>query len=277
MLEFSKLVASGNDFVVVDNRSGFIEEEHKSRIARLLCRRKMGVGADGLILVETSNEADFRMRIFNPDGSEAEMCGNGARCAAVFARKKGIVDSTSMRFATGAGTVTARVSDTLRSAEIGMTDVEGVEEVILEQGGNKLHLYFLDTGVPHAVTIVDSVNEVDVEKTGRFVRYHDHFQPSGTNVDFMEVAGETTIKIRTYERGVEGETLSCGTGSTAAAIVHAHVNGTEGPVEVHTRSGEVLRVSFMRKGGGFTQVKLEGRVEWVYDGVIPSLPSDEAR
>ena len=260
-MKFSKMEGTGNDFVVVDNRSGIIED--RANMAKRICLRKKGVGADGLILLEESDRADFRMRIFNPDGSEPEMCGNGARCVARFAYLEGIVGEECL-FETLSGLVSAFVNE--GDVRIQMKDPSFLSlnlELSLED--EPCEGYHLDTGVPHFVLFVPEVGSVALEKLGPEIRYHQSFQPAGTNVDFVE-AKEGFLKVRTYERGVEAETLSCGTGVTASAIVASLVRGLTSPVDVRTKGGN-LQVHFEKKDkSNFTRVFLEGEVQLVYEG-----------
>jgi len=237
----------------------------------LACRRKVSVGADGLILIENDIDADFRWQFFNADGSEAEMCGNGARCAARFARLKGIVDKDRLSFSTLAGLIEAQVWG--ERAKVRMPQPHGMEiDFPLELGDCLLHLSFINTGVPHAVFFADSqaqLEELDVFELGRCIRFHQRFQPAGSNADFVFVSGPRHISIRTYERGVEAETLACGTGSIAAALLAAAKNFVASPVEVLTRSGETLVIHFEKisqEGGiNFSAVYLEGDAKVVYD------------
>ena len=260
-MKFSKMEGTGNDFVVIDNRSGTIKD--RKSLARRICLRKKGVGADGLLLLEKSDKADFKMRIFNPDGSEPEMCGNGARCIARFAYLEGIVDKECC-FETLSGLVSAYINE--ERVRIRMKDPRFLNlNLKLSLKDNSYQGYHLDTGVPHFVLFVPEVEKVILEKVGPEIRYHQYFQPEGTNVNFVEAKGNF-LKVRTYERGVEAETLSCGTGVTAAAIVASLVQGFSSPVKVTTKGGH-LRIHFQRKNeDNFTQVFLEGEVRFVYKG-----------
>ncbi len=257
-MEFSKLSGSGNDFIIIDNMSGKLDADDFRGLVPKICRRGVSVGADGVIIIEPSERADFRWRFFNSDGSEAEMCGNGGRCAARFAYEKGIAPAT-MAFETLAGLIRAEVKG--RLVKVQMTDPFGwVMDERLEDLG--ITFCFVNTGVPHVVVFVEDIESVDVEGLGSKIRFHERFSPSGTNVNFAKVEGDR-ILIRTYERGVEGETLACGTGSVAAALV-AHKKGlVDLPVEVLTRGGEVLKV-YLDEG----KVFLEGLTKWVYDGYL---------
>ncbi len=278
-LSFTKMNGAGNDFVLLDNRSGGLALDGPA-IARL-CDRHRGVGADGVLLVETpaaDTGAEFRMRYFNADGGEADMCGNGARCFARYAArltdhlgsKAGTRDG--MTFETGAGLIRARFDGELVHLEMSQpTGGADLGELTLDDGAMLTQTYFLNTGVPHVVVPVDSVEAVDVHQVGRAIRYHRKFAPKGTNANFIEPYSMSEIILRTYERGVEGETLACGTGATASALVHAEMNnllGT-GSVAVRVRSGDVLRIGFERLGPfEFRGVTLGGPADFVFSGEI---------
>ena len=273
-IRFTKMTGSGNDFIIIDNRALKLEKEHARRLARLACRRKLSVGADGLILIENDSEVDFAWRFFNSDGSEAEMCGNGARCAARFARLKGIVDRDSFSFRTLAGFVGAQVLG--RRAKVLMPPPHSMEiDIPVELDNTHLHLAFINTGVPHALLFADSqsqLEDLDVLDLGRRIRFHQKFQPAGSNADFIFVRGPQQISIRTFERGVEAETLACGTGAIAAALVGAAKNLVASPVDVVTRGGETLVIHFeINSQEGkitFSNVYLEGDAKVVYDAEL---------
>lgn len=266
--KFTKMSGCGNDFILVDHRDIQWTSWDLPKMARLLCRRRLSVGADGFVLIlppkDPSN--DFAWRFFNSDGSEAEMCGNAARCAARFARMKGLVHKERMRFETISGVVEAQL--TPKGARVRMTDPRDVRPeitVILEQ--EALEMVFLNTGVPHAVVFVDDLEGTPVETLGRSLRYHEAFSPKGTNVDFVKVKGKHLLLMRTYERGVEGETLACGTGAVASAIA-AHMRSfATPPVIVRTMGGE-MTIDFRFLGDGrYTDVTLEGDARVIYEAV----------
>ena len=226
----------------------------------------MSVGADGFVLVEKSEITDFKWRFYNSDGSRAEMCGNGARCVSRFAFLNGIA-GPEMSFETDAGVITAQVVD--KRVKIKMTDPTDLKEecrLLLED--NFLNYHFINTGVPHVVIGTEDIDRTDVVGIGRAIRYHEAFSPSGTNVNFIRASGKNTLVIRTYERGVENETLACGTGSVAAALIAARQNDFDSPVKVMTRSGEYLRIYFKHSSGSFTDVFLEGDARVVYTGEL---------
>jgi len=264
-LPFTKMYGSGNDFIVVDNRSKKLKNGIPELAARL-CDRKYGIGADGLMLVERSASADFRMRILNSDGSEAEMCGNGARCIASFAYKNGLAGK-DMVFETLAGPICAKITGDRVRVRLGDPS-ETKTGIALDASGRRLKVNFTNTGVPHAVIFVKNLEKTDVDGLGRLIRKHKNFAPRGTNVNFVTVIDGGTIKIRTYERGVEAETLACGTGSAAAAVISCLLGHVNPPVSVITRSGLVLKIYFRRSDSGITDVFLEGDAVTVFQGKL---------
>jgi len=254
-INFTKMVGSGNDFIVIKGKPC----GNLAKLAKLLCDRKFGIGADGLLILEKSEKADISMRIFNADGSEAEMCGNGARCAAFLNGKR------RARLFTVAGIINTEVlGDRVR---IQLTEPKKINlDIPLKVNNRKIKVNFINTGVPHTIIFVNGIDGINVNYIGRSIRYHKKFSPAGTNVNFVEARGVDTIRIRTYERGVEGETLACGTGSTAAALIFVLKNNLHNLVKVQTQGGEVLKVYFKRIGDKFENVWLEGSVKIVYKG-----------
>ncbi|NPU83149.1 MAG: diaminopimelate epimerase [Syntrophaceae bacterium] len=270
MIPFFKMSGSGNDFILIDNREHAVEAALGPvpvlDFVRSICRRVASVGADGLILIERSDRHAFRWRFFNADGSEVEMCGNGGRCAARFAFLKKIA-GPSMSFETAAGVIDARVSgDIVKLRLTDPTDLRLGESLPL--GGRNLDTHFVNTGVPHVVHFVEELDAFDVFGTGRAIRYHEHYAPRGTNANFVRLIDRRTIQVRTYERGVEDETLACGTGSVASVLIAAARGLVESPVDVRVQSGEVLKVHFEREANGFSRVYFEGRVQVIYEGTI---------
>ncbi len=261
-LKFVKIQGTGNDFIVINNLAGafnrFCGRVPEEEAVRRICSRRTGTGADGLILIEDSSVANFKWRFFNSDGSTAEMCGNGMRCVARFAFEEGLAPER-MRVETGAGIVEAEVKG--RDVKVKLTPPKDMK-LNLNEGGITVH--YIDTGVPHAVVFADRLEEVEVEKLGRRIRFSELFSPKGANVNFVEVRLDR-IRVRTYERGVEGETLACGTGAVASALVAAKLFNLKSPVEVEVSSGERLKVYFDRE---LKEVFLEGPTTWVYDGVL---------
>jgi diaminopimelate epimerase len=265
---FAKMSGSGNDFILVDNRSRSLDEANLAGFVAAVCRRRLSVGADGVILIEESATADFRWRFFNADGSSAEMCGNGARCAARFASLSGIC-GTPMRFETEAGMIAAQV-DGMR-VKVKMTDPRDLRlDIPIQLSSGAVVASSINTGVPHVVVWGAKIEDLDVAGLGREIRFHPRFEPAGTNVNFICPELPGTIAIRTYERGVEGETLACGTGAVAGALVAACKLGLDSPVRVRTRGGESLAVYFEGGGGHFREVYQEGDTRLVYKGVLTS-------
>ena len=265
-ISFAKLSGAGNDFVIIDNRRNVIPE-NKADFVRKVCARRVSVGADGLLLVENSDIADFKMRYFNSDGGEVETCGNGARCIARFAYAEKVVPSREMRFETRAGVYGAQVmEDTVKLHMSDAVDMRLNFPLMLSDG---LHtVSFVNTGVPHVVFFVDDLESMDVVKSGRETRYHKDFQPEGTNANFVEIQNEDTLKIRTYERGVEDETLACGTGCIAAAIIMAAMRKGRSPIVAHTRGGYLLKIYFGLESQGAKEVFLEGDARIVCRGYL---------
>ncbi len=227
------------------------------------------MGADGLIFIEDSQKADFSWRFYNGDGSAAEMCGNGARCAARFAYAKGIADK-KMSFETVAGIIEAEILDDGDEVSLLMTSPfdfrTGLE---VELGGSKTSLSFMNSGVPHAVLFMDEGAEIPVKEWGNEVRFHELFQPAGTNVNFVQALAEGGIRVRTYERGVEDETMACGTGAVAAAIFAASEGVTSSPVTVTTSGGDQLTIVFdLQEDGTAKDVYLQGPARIIYIGQL---------
>jgi len=268
-MKFTKAVATGNDFIIVDNRDGLIPEKEKHALAKKVCDRKRAIGADGLLLVEPSKKCDFKMRIFNPNGSEAEMCGNGSRCVALYAARNKIA-KPEMTIETLAGRLDAVVRGNM--VKVKLTEPKDIKwNFCLMINKCPYKVSFVDTGVPHVIHFVDDIDGVDVKNLGSYMRNHGEFSPEGTNADFVKILGKNTIKIRTYERGVEDETLACGTGAVASAIISAEVERMTSPVTVQTQGGEKIRVHFEMIDGSFKNVYLEGKAELVYEGVTNDI------
>jgi diaminopimelate epimerase len=265
MLRFIKMNGAGNDFVMIDNRAGEVRLNSK-QIVRI-CDRHRGVGADGILLLEKStNGADFRMRYYNRDGGEAEMCGNGARCFARFANKvAGAGDKIS--FETPAGIIGARLHE--ESVTLEMSEPKDLRmNVRLQIESEEAVVHYINSGVPHVVVPVARIDMVNVRSKGEKMRRHEMFAPNGANVNFLEKRGPKKIAIRTYERGVEDETLACGTGVVASALVFAATENVSGTVGVLVRGGSELMVGFDRSAGQFHNVTLTGPAEFVFEGTI---------
>src|SRR4030067_3412343 len=262
-IPFMKISGSGNDFILIDHREPFLKDDGLKDFIRKACRRRISVGADGLILIERSQKADFKWRFYNADGSEAEMCGNGGRCVARFAYLKEIA-GPSLKFETLAGILSARVDGT--RVQLEMTKPFGLklDETLLIDGKKQI-FSSINTGVPYAVLVVEDLEGVDIVPVGRAMRFHSNFAPSGTNVNFIRLEKGSQLSIRTYERGVEDETLACGTGAVAAALVAAFKGLVKSPVSIKTRGGEVLSVHFEIEGREVKRVFFEGDVHIIYE------------
>jgi len=273
MLKFWKMNGAGNDFVMVDNRDRSLSLE-REQIATL-CQRQRGIGADGLIAVEPARgEADYRMRYYNADGGEAEMCGNGARCFARFVNRLHDNQLEFTSFDTMAGLITADfVDDQVR---VRLSDPFDLAlDMKLDVDGESLTVHSVNTGVPHAVVFLDGASRMDateIRRLGSAIRHHEHFAPAGTNANFVEIFGPTSIAIRTYERGVEDETLACGTGMAACALIHHEKSGGPSPVRVRVAGGDTLEIGFEKSAAGYRDVTLLGPADFTFEGTLPSLP-----
>lgn len=272
-LFFVKMTGAGNDFVMLDNRDGSLYPILTAETIAFLCDRHFGVGADGLLAVETATEngADFRMRYYNSDGGEADMCGNGARCFARFASMLRGDETSPLNFETRAGLIRARFEED-GNVTVGLTaphslafDVLAPTEIV------PVAVHFVNTGVPHAVAFLPAVDDLDLAVVGAYLRYHPAFAPAGTNANFASVLAPQHLKIRTYERGVEAETLACGTGMTATALIHAALTDAPSPIKVDVAGGSTLSVAFVRDGFSFSEVTLTGPAAIVFRGSI-TLP-----
>ena len=255
-IHFYKYQGTGNDFIMIDNRDKVFDRTDQKDIA-LLCDRRFGIGADGLILLESHPTCDFKMVYYNSDGNESSMCGNGGRCITAFAHFLNIIDDKAV----------FEAIDGIHKAEIKGDEVSLQMGDVLKVYNEESHV-FLDTGSPHHVQIADNVSELDVKTIGSAIRYSDSYKSEGTNVNFVEPINANSFKVRTYERGVEDETLSCGTGVTAVAIAMHFVGETDNnTITLHTPGGE-LKVSFERFANVYKNIWLIGPAKQVYKGTI---------
>lgn len=254
IISFFKYQGTGNDFVMIDNRESAFPEDIK--YVQRLCDRRFGIGADGLILIQNHPSLDFEMVYFNADGSKS-LCGNGSRCAVNFARQLEIIDHKTS-FLTIDGEYSATIDDK-QIVHLNMRDIEGL--------ATKNEAFFLDNGSPHHIIFTNNNEETNVYRTGKTIRESDEYKPSGTNVNFVEILDNNSIDVRTFERGVEDETLSCGTGVTASSLA-ASEKGVQSPIQVKTKGGN-LSVKFDKGAGGkFTNIYLAGPAEMVFAGKI---------
>lgn len=256
-IPFHKMHGAGNDFVVVDDRGMTFPSKNKDFLASI-GRRRTGIGCDGIILIQPSDAADLRMRFFNPDGNEQDMCGNGARCFARLAHDLGAAPA-KMDIETRAGMVHAEVAGS--RIRLRLTDPSDWRMGL--DAGLDWPVDFVNTGVPHAVVRVDALDALDLPKLGKQLRHHPLFAPEGTNANFVKIEADATLSLRTYERGVEGETLACGTGAAAAALVAARHGWVELPVAVHCAGGCDLVID-----SGAAGTTLSGAAEYVFEGEI---------
>ena len=254
-LQFYKYQGTGNDFVMIDDRQNKFDESNHKLIA-FLCDRKFGIGADGLILIRNHNDYDFEMVYFNADGHEGSMCGNGGRAIVRFAHDLGMIGNET-KFIAVDGEHLASV--TTNNISLKMMNVTTIEEA--------KNFYFMDTGSPHYVEFLDEdLNQTDVYNKGKSIRYNERFKEVGTNINFVEKTSATSLYVRTYERGVENETLSCGTGVTACALASSF-KGMKSPVSIKTLGGD-LSISFEKKNEGFENIFLIGPAQKVFKGKI---------
>jgi len=256
-LEFYKYQGTGNDFVMVDNRKDFFPKDNIKLIAHL-CDRRFGIGGDGLILLENDLATDFKMVYYNSDGNQSSMCGNGGRCLVAFAKKLNVIKNNTTFIATD-GLHHATISDD-GLVSLQMIDVENVKV-------NQDYV-FLNTGSPHHVQLVEDLENYDVKQNGARIRYGDLYGKAGSNVNFVKQVDNNTFSLRTYERGVEDETLSCGTGATAVAIAMNILCKTQASTINLNVEGGKLTVSFEKKESRFTKVTLKGPAEFVFKGTI---------
>jgi len=268
-INFSKLTAAGNDFVLIDNRENIIAPDQYQVLAKKLCDRKYSIGADGLILLERGENQNFKMKYFNSDGSHASMCGNGGRSIAKFAYCIGAAGE-KMSFETDAGVIKAEVLPGER-IKLDLYDPKDLRLGIkIDAEDKSFDADFINTGVPHAVIFTEDAENIDVFKYGRILRFHKEFAPDGANVNFVETSKKesNTLIVRTYERGVEGETLACGTGITASCIIAVVKGLAKSPVNAVARGGDRLKVSLKYEDAKITNVMLEGPALIAFDGTV---------
>lgn len=256
-LEFYKYQGTGNDFVMIDNRTAIFPKENTELVAHL-CDRRFGIGADGLILLDTDSETDFRMVYYNSDGNLSSMCGNGGRCLVAFAKKLNIIQNETTFIA----------SDGLHYATVSEENIVSLQMIDVEEIKITENYSFLNTGSPHHVQVVSDLEHYNVKENGAAIRYGDLYGQQGSNINFVKKIDDTTFSLRTYERGVEDETLACGTGATAVAIAmnatgQTHLNA----INLNVGGGK-LSVSFNRENGKYTNVFLKGPAEFVFEGTI---------
>lgn len=273
-IDFMKMHGSGNDFVVIDHRSARLADDELGEFSALVCRRATSIGADGIVLIEQpiETDTDFRWRYFNADGSEGEMCGNGAMCGARYAELIGAAGA-DMAFSTMSGIVRAHVDRATGQVELAMPDTGPVEPPrTVEVDGTRYELIPIQVGVPHCVHYADDADafgsRAELERAGRAIRTSDAFMPAGTNVNVVSVQGKNRLRMRTYERGVEAETLACGTGAVASAVVSASRGLVTSPVEIIASSGMPLVASFDLGENGARTVTLRGQTRIVMTGSI---------
>lgn len=263
-IKFHKMVGAGNDFIVIDHRRRSIK--NAGDFAREVCDPHYGVGADGVVLLENSKKSDLRMRIINADGSEAEMCGNATRCVALYANKL-MRFGKNLTLETKAGEIQTQIlGNRVRSNFTPPRDYRTASKIRVE--GKEYTYYFINTGVPHAVIFVKDLAKFPVVEVGRAVRRHKQFAPRGTNCNFIQIKNAHTLLIRTYERGVEDETLACGTGIVASAVVSVAEGFCKTPVKLITKSGEEMVVDFDLGSCCLHNITLVGPAKFICEGVL---------
>ncbi|MGE0267202.1 MAG: diaminopimelate epimerase [Candidatus Omnitrophota bacterium] len=267
-IPFEKMAGAGNDFIVINSPK---EKLNFHKLAVNVCDRSNGIGADGLLIFDKSKKADYKMRIINADGSEAEMCGNGARCMAAYIVKNLKPRKNPFTMETMAGVLQAKATG--ETANVRLSDPKDYRpEITIEVDGRDVNVHYIDTGVPHTIIFVEGLEKIDVKTIGPKIRFHDEFKPRGTNANFVQILGQDLVDCRTYERGVEDETKACGTGSVAAAIVsYMHLNPgiitkKSAKMKVRTKSGEILRVTFDIMDCLITNVHLQGSAKFIAKG-----------
>lgn len=267
-LPFIKMTGAGNDFIVIDAPKTKI---NLKRLTTKICDRTNGIGADGLLILDKSKKADYKMRIFNADGSEAEMCGNGARCMAAYIVQNQKPRKKIFSMDTLAGVLEAQATG--GTADVRLSDPQDYQsDIKIKIDGRELNVHYIDTGVPHTIVYVEGLDKIDVQAIGENIRFHKQFKPPGTNVNFVEHIGKNLVDCRTYERGVEDETKACGTGSVAAAIVSYLqlnpniTNKKKALMRVRTKSGEILKITFDIINGELTNVHLKGSAKFIAKG-----------
>ncbi len=264
-LHFYKLSGTGNDFIIINNLNNSRSFDYFKSIVRAVTNRNNGVGADGLIIINPDNETDFRWDFFNADGSVAEMCGNGARCVArVFSY---ITGKSEMIFKTLAGRIDAYVTGS--RVKVRLSDPNDIlDHIEINLDGTIIKGSFINTGVPHFVVPVDNIDDYNVREIGRKLRFHEYFAPKGTNVNFVKYLGDSAIKVRTYERGVEDETLACGTGACATALIFGRKGVVKDRADIITSGGERLSVYFSIQNDLIHNVYLEGNTRFICEGEV---------
>lgn len=262
---FYKMHGASNDFILIDDRTLAFPVTDTAWIARIAARRT-GVGCEGILLIQPSANADFRMRFFNPDGSEVDMCGNGARCIARLAHELGVAPA-HMSFETPAGRIQADIEQNCVRLQMTMPRDWRLNRHLKMKDGERAY-GFVNSGVPHVVMPVKNLETWNVIQAGAEIRHHSDFAPQGTNANFIEITGPDRLRVRTYERGVEGETLACGTGMVACGLIAGKMGWVKPPVKITCASGDELVVDFVLTAEGADQVTLLGPAEQVFQGVL---------
>ena len=268
-IAFTKMVGAGNDFVVVNAED--LNSSNLSSLSQKICNRTNGIGADGVIVLDKSLKSDYKMRIINSDGSEAEMCGNGVRCLVAYIKENKNPEKKLFSIETLGGEILSETEGTL--VNVRLRDPQDYRsEIALDLNNHQVRVQHIDTGVPHVIVFVEDLEMINIKEEGKVIRYHDAFAPQGVNVNFVQIHNDSYVQVRTYERGVEGETKACGTGSVAAGLMgylqcHKGLeNKKEAKMNVGTQGGEVLEVTFDIVDGIFSNVWLKGSANFIAKG-----------
>ncbi len=272
-IKFTKMTGGGNDFVVINNIEHKITENKKTELAKKLCKRFFSIGADGLMFLEKSDKADFFYHHYNPDGSVAGICGNGSRCISLYAYNNNIAGN-KMSFDTPVGIFHSEIRGDKKDVKVSFVPAKNIRlNIPVEAEGYNGVCHFILTGVPHCVVFYDSIDNFDINKIGTQLVHHKEFQPEMTNVNFIKIIDSNNIKIRTYERGLEEETLACGTGCISSAMISSILHGLKPPLYMHTKGGMVLEIDFKiiyenGKPIGANNITMAGPAETVFTGII---------
>jgi diaminopimelate epimerase len=272
-IKFVKMTGAGNDFILIDNRLNEYQFQW-SALAPILCQRRFGVGADGLLIIERGKKTPYRMLYYNADGSYGGMCGNGGRCVGKFLMRR--LKTQSLSFEALDYVYKSEVQQNNQILLEMKNPTEFKKNIVIPMNSGNLKGHYINTGAPHSVLFVNDLptvieeflNSRGITEIGRAIRHSDVFQPDGTNVDFVTIKNDNQISMRTYERGVEDETLACGTGAVACAVIASLVHNLQPPITVHTRGGQSLLVNFERRGEVVTNVVLIGSAEEVFEGSV---------
>lgn len=273
-IHFYKMSGGGNDFIIINTFNTHLETIDKDKLAILLCNRYFSIGADGLIFIEPSYKADFFYRHYNPDGSLANICGNGSRCISLFAYTKNYAGQ-KMKFESPAGIFSSEIFPDNQTVKVSFVPAINLRlNIPINTNDFAGNVHYIEPGVPHAILFFDNIEELDVAKIGKQILYHPQFQPAGTNVNFVSISDDKNIKLRTFERGLEYETMACGTGAISSSILTNIIKNLQPPIYVHTKGGMILEIDFTIKHDsnsnpiGAENITMTGEAKFVFEGSI---------